>query len=118
MWAWSPNGQFTVRNAYWVAKEMSKSKSKSKECGSCSDERGNRSFWSKLRKIPVAHKIIRHFTWRACRDILPSKANLVRGRVLQDDRCEACNVVAEEASHMSVGSRDVGKLVDGVAIQI
>lgn len=42
----------------------------------------------------------------------------MRGRVLQDDRCEACNVVAEEASHMSVGSRDVGKLVDGVAIQI
>ncbi|KAK9997901.1 hypothetical protein SO802_017504 [Lithocarpus litseifolius] len=61
IWAWSSYGKFTVRNAYWVAKEMSKSR----ECGSCSDERHNRRFWLKLWKIPVPHKI-RHFTWRAC----------------------------------------------------
>ena len=34
VWACSSNGVFTIRNAYWVAVEMSKARS----CGSCSDD--------------------------------------------------------------------------------
>ena len=40
VWACSSNGVFTIRNAYWVAVEMSKARS----CGSCSDDSQNRRF--------------------------------------------------------------------------
>ena len=46
----------------------------------------------------MPHKI-RHFTWRACRDILPFKTNLVKRNVLQVDTCEGCNVGAEDSIH-------------------
>ena len=53
----------------------------------------------KIWKILVLHKI-RHFTWRACHDTLPSKTNLRGRQVVQDDKCEVCNVVVENSSHM------------------
>lgn len=80
VWACSSNGVFTVRSAYWVAVEMSKGKSDD----SCSDVRQNRRLWRKIWELATPQKI-RYFTWRACRDILPTKANLVKGRVLTEE---------------------------------
>ena len=47
----------------------------------------------------MPHKI-RHFTWRACRDVIPTKVNLVRRKVLQDDQCEECHLEAENSNHL------------------
>ena len=77
IWACSHNGVFTVQSAYWVARVMSRPRNFS----SGSDEGRNRQFWTKIWRIQVPHKI-RHFTWRACRDILPTKSNLLRWKVL------------------------------------
>ena len=55
--------------------------SKHWDSGSYSNDSHNRRFWKYLWKIPIPHKI-RHFAWRACRDILPTKANLVRRRAV------------------------------------
>ena len=73
IWAWSTNGVFSVKNAYWVASQMSLFES----AVSSSDGSQEKSFWKKLWQINVPHKI-RHFAWRACRDILPLKTNLVK----------------------------------------
>ena len=73
IWAWSTNGVFSVKNAYGVASQMSLVKS----TVSSSDGSQEKSFWKKLWQINVPHKI-RHFAWRACRDILPLKTNLVK----------------------------------------
>lgn len=94
IWACSPNGLYTVCNAFWLATEMSKSRS----CGSCSNNSQNKRFWRKPWKLLVPHKI-RHFTWRACRDILLTKANLVRRHVIKDDKCDGCNLASENSSH-------------------
>ena len=59
----------------------------------------NRKFWTKIWKIQVPHKI-RYFTWRACRDVLPTKVNLVKRKVLQDDQCEECNLALESSNHL------------------
>ena len=83
---------FFVKNAYWFASQMSLADS----MGSTFDGSQERSFWKRIWKINVPHKI-RHFAWRACRDILPLKTNLVKRNVLQVDTCDGCNVEAEDS---------------------
>ena len=57
------------------------------------------SFWKKLWHLPVPHKV-RHFAWRACRDILPTKENLCKCRVLQDCICDKCGSSLESLVHL------------------
>ena len=59
IWAWSTNGAFSVKNAYWFAALMS-----------LANGSQERSFWKCIWQINMPHKI-KHFTWGACRDILP-----------------------------------------------
>ena len=66
--------------------------------GSSSDDRQNRKFWRKIWELATPPKI-KHFTWRACRDILPTKANLVRRRVLMEDVCDSCKSTSENSNH-------------------
>ena len=94
IWAWNSNGVFFVKNAYWFASQMSLADS----MGSTSDGSQERSFWKRIWKINVPHKI-RHFAWRACRDILPLKTNLVKRNVLQVDMSDGCNVEAKDSIH-------------------
>ena len=49
--------------------------------------------------IQTPHKV-RHFIWRVCRDILPTKKNLVQRKVLHDDRCNECHEEAETSGHL------------------
>ena len=51
--------------------------------------------WSLL----VPHKI-RHFVWRSCRDILPTKTNLIRWKLLQDDICDECRNKEKTPNHV------------------
>ena len=69
VWACSSNGVFTVRSAYWVAVQMSKGVGN----WSCSDGRQNRKFWRKIWELAMPQKI-KHFTWRSCREILPTNS--------------------------------------------
>ena len=59
----------------------------SADTGDLSDGSRMRSFWKHLWRCNVPHKV-RHFVWRACRDILPTKANLVARKVIPDSCCE------------------------------
>ena len=83
-----------MKNAYWVETQMSLASS----TGSSSDGSQERSFWKCLWHINVPYKI-RHFSWRAWRDILPLKTNLVKRNVLQVDICNGCNEEAENLNH-------------------
>lgn len=83
IWAEASNGYFSVRSAYKIALELDKHDDR----GSIFDESHMRSFWKKLWKVRVPHKV-KHFAWRAAKDILPTKANLVQRHVLGDGTCE------------------------------
>ena len=58
-----------------------------------------RRFWKQLWKINTPHKV-RHFAWRACKDILPTKENLVRRKVLVVGSCEMCQSSLEMSGHL------------------
>ena len=73
--------------------------SKPIESTSSSNGDSMRQFWKKLWKIQVPHKI-RHNIWRATRDILTTKANLVHRHVILEGGCEECGDNLESLLHL------------------
>ena len=70
-----------------------------REIGSCSNGSNLRQFWKRLWSLQIPHKI-RHFAWRAARDILLTKSNLVCRNVLGDSTCEECGGASESLFHL------------------
>lgn len=83
VWAPTTSGLFSVRSAYKIAMEMRPGA----QIGDVSDGSHLRKFWQAIWSCNIPHKI-RHFAWRACRAVLPTKENLVRRKVLSDSCCE------------------------------
>ena len=54
--------------------------------------------WSKLWKLNVPKKI-KVFRWRACQNILPTRANLRQRKVIDDDACILCSREAKTRVH-------------------
>lgn len=80
----------TVRNAYKLGLELETNK----EPISCFAGSNLRQFQKRFWPIQIPHKI-RHFAWRATRDIWPTKENLVYRTVLVDSVCEECSNALE-----------------------
>ena len=45
--------------------------------------------WQAIWSLHVPAKV-KNLVWKACRDALPSKANLVRRKVIEDATCDLC----------------------------
>ena len=58
-----------------------------------------RKFWKYLWSMNIPYKV-RHFAWRACKDILPTTENLKRRKVLVDSCCEAWQTETESSGHL------------------
>ena len=86
IWAWSKNGNFTVRSAYGVALKMLKTTNSAKESGACSDKGKSAGLWKLVWKLNRPNKI-KHFRWRACKNILPTNFCLASRRVASDSSC-------------------------------
>ena len=85
IWAPTKSGLFSVRSAYWIAmKEVPKGGT-----ASASNDSNQRKFWKYQWSMNIPHKVW-HFTWGACKDILPTKENLKWRKVLVDSCYEAC----------------------------
>jgi len=95
VWDLTPNDLFSVRSAYKLAMEMRSVA----PVGDVSDGSHLRKFWKYLWSCNIPHKI-HHFAWRACRDVLPTKENLVRHKVLLDSYCDECNMEEETSAHL------------------
>ena len=54
--------------------------------------------WSKLWKLNVPKKI-KVLRWRACQNILPTRANLRQQKVIDDDACILCSRETETGVH-------------------
>ena len=73
VWAYTPKGDFTVRSAYKITlTEVSNGST-----GETSDNQNRTLFWKTLWGLNVPNKV-KSFAWRACRNIILTKANLCR----------------------------------------
>ena len=98
IWAWTNNGRFTVNSAYKVAlKELRYNKEKEYN-GECSDTSKMANIWKSIWKLECPGKI-KHFLWRACKNILPTNFCLARRKMSKWDGYAWCGE-KESSSHV------------------
>jgi hypothetical protein len=72
IWRGTTHGEFSVRNAYHMEKELQAIR----RCGS--SRKGVReAVWNIIWKLKVPNAV-KMFIWKACNDLLPTKMNLLR----------------------------------------
>lgn len=98
VWAWSKNDLFTVRSAYGVSLKLLRKTSSTRTIGDCSDKTKVAQVWKVVWKLNCPNKI-KHFLWRACREILPTNYRLAARRVSNNDRCGFCGE-CESSAHI------------------
>ena len=93
IWPHVSNGVYIVRSVYrFLAKE------KSDPTSPPFSQSEAPSVWDCIWRLSVPNKV-KNFLWRACREALPVKMNLVRRRVIEEDVCCHCNLKAEDGFH-------------------
>ena len=95
VWAFAPKGNFTVQSIYRLALDMVNSTANVE----ASDNHQRSLFWKTLQHLNVPNKI-KSFTWRAYKNILPTKDNLRRRKGIDIPTCEACGSGAESTGHV------------------
>ena len=89
IWAWSNNGRFTVKSAYEVAFKQFRDDKENGDRGECSDPSKMADTWKSIWKLECTGKV-KHFLWRACKDVLPTDYCLARRKVTKWDGCAWC----------------------------
>ena len=87
VWAWTPNGRFLVKSAYRAAQKLLPKLNQHGERGESSDGSKSRAIWKLIWNLDCPNKI-KHFMWRACRNILPSKCRLKSKGVDVEPNCD------------------------------
>ena len=88
------NGQFSVRSAYHLAVEK-----QAKICGVASKQSKGSEIWKVCWKLNIPNNV-KMFVWRACHNILPTKANLFKRKVVNSALCPICTLGEETVEHI------------------
>ena len=60
---------------------------------------GSHDFWRRLWSLPVP-VVEKNFLWRACQNILPTRDNLHKRRIILDSLCPVCGLEVESSFHI------------------
>ncbi|XP_057789298.1 uncharacterized protein LOC131006143 [Salvia miltiorrhiza] len=88
IWHFSPHGRYTVKSAYKMASALTLDLSY-----------GEEGSWIHIWKIPVLPKV-KSFLWRAVKNNLPSKENLLSRGILVGGECGTCKMGYENLWHV------------------
>ena len=92
-WPYNPKGEYTVKVGYqFLQKEFQNTQPGQ------SDLSRLEPLWQAIWNLPVLSKV-KNLIWRATKNSLPSKDNLVRQKIIQDAGCEACREHNEDVKH-------------------
>jgi hypothetical protein len=94
IWHCNKNGEFSVRSAYYLAKDKFEV-----DNGSCSNRDSNKMMWKAIWKIEVP-RATKSFLWKACNEILPTKGKLSQKHVTSDPLCPICCLETETTGHI------------------
>lgn len=94
VWRATKNGIFSVKSAYYIQKDL-----EAKGVAECSSRHKKNTIWRDIwdLKLPNVEK---NFLWRACHDILPTRVNLHRQKIIDDPLCPICEIEEETVLHV------------------
>ena len=93
VWVGNKYGDFSVRSAYHLAKELI-----SKEENGCSRVDVLKPLWKKIWRIQVP-RVVKLFLWQACNNILPTKENVFARKIANDPLWPVCKLEVETVGH-------------------
>jgi hypothetical protein len=93
IWRGTENVAFTVRSVYHLGKEL-----QNQEGGQCSQGHKGHEVWKAIWSLEVPNSM-KLFMWKACNDLLPTKANLFHRRVVEAKSCPCCTIEDETTLH-------------------
>ncbi|KAF5459663.1 hypothetical protein F2P56_019591 [Juglans regia] len=96
LWEHEKSGSFSIKSAYSFFKTILES-----EHGESSNGAVMKKFWTALWKLQVPHKV-KVFAWRACKDCLPTKANLIKRKLDIEGKCCFCQHPLEDLRHVLI----------------
>ena len=90
IWPHVPNGVYNVKSGYrFLVKD------KLEPLLHHSSHGEGPSIWNRIWKLSLPNKV-KTFLWKAYKEALPVKKNLVRRKVLEEDMCSHCKLKAED----------------------
>ncbi|KAK7860161.1 putative ribonuclease h protein [Quercus suber] len=95
VWAETPNGKFSVKSAYRLAYEENRGGGKV----GCSDPSARKKAWRGLWGLNLPQKV-KHFAWKAARNILASNEALRQRHIEVDGGCALCRNPTENILHI------------------
>ena len=94
IWKENKGQSFSVKSAYLVALRVVQQQS-----GESSHTLRNEKVWKLILSMNVPPKV-RNFVWRACLNILPTRANLQRRKIVVDPWFDFCKQQPEVVGHV------------------
>jgi hypothetical protein len=94
IWRVTKTGEFSVRSAYHLEKERIE-----KLKGECSKGVKPETMWKMIWRLQIPNSA-KMFIWRACNKILPTKDNLRRRKIIEEDSCFLCCRAIETTHHI------------------
>lgn len=93
IWRPTKDSKFLVKSSYHLEFERH-----SLNKGETSNiEEGNNI--GKPYEVCVFLELFKYFIWRACCDLLPTRTNLVKRKIIEDLRCPICKSIQESLIH-------------------
>ena len=108
IWPYVQSGQYSAKSGYFFLKSELRSKPTTNNIHPIQLKPPWKQIWS----LSLPSKI-KNFLWRACRNALPMKENLVRCCVITDPTCTFCTSQAEDVLHAIWCCPNVSQVWDG-----
>jgi hypothetical protein len=93
IWRCTGSGIFSVKSAYHLAKEL-----EDRKTPESLNQVKDSPLWKMIWKLPIQN-VAKNFFWRACHNLLPTKDNLLRKKVVKDPFCPICEKDPETILH-------------------
>ena len=92
-WPYNPKGEYTIKSRYqFLQREFQNAQPGQ------SDVANLKPLCQAIWNIPLPNKV-KNLVWRATKNSLPSKANLVHRKIIQHDCCDLCREHKKDVKH-------------------
>lgn len=100
IWRSTPNGKFSVKTAYMIAKKLGQQNSNNNvDRGQTSGSNVDEDKWKRIWQIQAPNKL-KLFLWRSLHNILPVNKLLAQRRVPVSTECPVCGMTEETTTHV------------------